>query len=66
MVRAFTGQVLAQTEQPIQSRGLMARVNWYTPLPLPAFTSTILDAAGAFWASSWVRAKGRMVAWGQT
>ena len=41
-------------------------VYWYTPLPLPAFTSTILAASGAFLASSAVSAKGRMVAWGQT
>ena len=50
----------------MQSSGLMAMVYLYTPLPLPAFTSTILAAAGAFLASSSVRAKGRMVAWGQT
>ena len=50
----------------MQSRGLTAMENLYTPLPLPAFTSTILASAGALAASSPVRAKGRMVAWGQT
>ena len=56
MVRALVGQMLAQTEQPMQSRGLTAMANLYTPLPLPAFTSTILAASGAFLASSSVRA----------
>ena len=66
MVSALTGQAPMQTPQPMQSSGLTAMVNWYTPLPLPALTSTILAASGAFLASSAVRAKGRMVAWGQT
>ena len=66
MVRAPTGHWPTHTAQPMQSSGLMAMVYLYTPLPLPAFTSTILAAAGAFLASSSVRAKGRMVAWGQT
>ena len=48
-----------------ESSGLMAMVNLYTPLPLPAFTSTSLAASGALAASSSVSAKGRMVAWGQ-
>ena len=39
-----------------RSRGLTAMANLYTPLPLPAFTSTILAASGAFLASSSVRA----------
>ena len=66
MVRAPTGQTPTHTPQPMQSRGDTAMVYLYTPLPLPAFTSTILAAAGALAASSSVRAKGRMVAWGQT
>ena len=63
---ALVGQMPTQTPQPMQSRGLTAMVYWYTSLPLPALTGTILAAAGAFLASSSVRAKGRMVAWGQT
>ena len=46
---ALAGQILAHTPQPMQSRGLTAMANLYTPLPLPAFTSTILAPRGRSW-----------------
>ena len=66
MDRDLVGHTPTQTEQPMQSMGLTAREYWYRPLPLPALKSTILAHSGAFLASSASRAKGRMVAWGQT
>ena len=66
MDRLLVGHTPTQTEQPMQSMADTAREYLYTPLPLPAFTSTIWAHSGAALASSSVRAKGRMVAWGHT
>ena len=50
----------------MQSRGLTAIVNLYTPLPLPALISASFACAGAAAASSAVSANGRIVACGHT
>ena len=63
---ALVGHSPTQTPQPMQSSGETAIANLYTPLPLPALMSADLVCAGAAASSSSVRAKGRIVACGQT
>ncbi len=66
MDRASLGHTPTHTPQPMQSSGLMARVNFMPGNFLAGVRSSIFMASGASAASASLRANGRMAACGQT
>ncbi|MPM88255.1 hypothetical protein SDC9_135356 [bioreactor metagenome] len=62
---SLAGQMAAQLPQPVQSKGLTRTVKVYSSAPFPIIGLPI-KPAGAAATSSFVMAKGRMQACGQT